>query len=107
VDSEQGGIRGTGACASSAQELRRKGVADDVVRDALDEIDPGDEQEAARELVRRKVRSMSRLDDQTKTRRLVAMLGRKGYAPGVAFAVVRAELAACDGDEADVPESDL
>jgi len=85
-----------------AQELRRKGVADEAARDALDEIDPDDEREAARALVRRKLRGMDRLDEQAKVRRLVGMLGRKGYPPGVAFAVVREEL-----DVQDVPESGL
>jgi regulatory protein len=75
-----------------AQELRRKGIDDEVAREALDEIDPDDELEAARDLVRRKLRSMSGLDDTVRTRRLVGMLARKGYSPGVAFAVVRSEL---------------
>ena len=86
-----------------AQELRRKGVADDVVRDALDEIDPADAEEAARALVRKKLRSMSRLDDTTRTRRLVGMLARKGYSSGLAFAVVRGELAAASDEESDEP----
>jgi regulatory protein len=77
-----------------AQELRRKGVADEVARDALDEIDGDDEREAARVLVRRKLRSMGALDDQVKVRRLVGMLGRKGYPPGLCFAVVRDEVGA-------------
>ena len=36
-----------------AQELRRKGVDDDTARTALDDLDPADEEEAARTLVRR------------------------------------------------------
>jgi regulatory protein len=88
-----------------AQELRRKGIGDDVARDALDEIDSDDERDAARDLVRRKLRSMAALDDQVKTRRLVGMLARKGYAPGLAFAVVREELGADMTD--DLPESGL
>lgn len=87
-----------------AQELRRKGVDDDVARGALDEIDPDDEREAGRRLVRKKLRSMSRLDEQAKVRRLVGMLARKGYAPGMAFAIVREELADAV-DEMDMPES--
>ncbi len=86
-----------------AQELRRKGVDDEVAREALDEIDPADEEAAARALVRKKLRSLSRVDDTTATRRLVGMLARKGYGSGVAFAVVRDELAAsgrqCAGDD--------
>jgi regulatory protein len=77
-----------------AQELRRKGVDDEVARAALDEIDPDDEEAAARALVRKKLRSLSRVDEATATRRLVGMLARKGYSSGLAFAVVRDELGA-------------
>lgn len=76
-----------------AQELRRKGVDDEVAKEALDEIDPADEEQAARALVRKKLRSLSRVDDTTATRRLVGMLARKGYGSGLAFAVVKDELA--------------
>ena len=41
-----------------AQELRRKGVDDEVAREALDEIDPDEQEEAARALVRKKLRSL-------------------------------------------------
>ena len=86
-----------------AQELRRKGIDDEVARDALDEIDPADEEAAARALVRKKLRSLSRVDETTATRRLVGMLARKGYGSGLAFAVVRDELGAvgqeCPGDD--------
>ena len=82
-----------------AQELRRKGVDDEVAREALDEIDPADEEAAARALVRKKLRSLSRVDDVTATRRLVGMLARKGYGSGMSFAVVRDELAAAGRDE--------
>jgi regulatory protein len=81
-----------------AQELRRKGVADEVAREALDELDPADEEAAARTLVRRKLRTMGRLDDTVKARRLVGMLARKGYAPGLAYSIVRSELRGLDDD---------
>lgn len=89
------------ATRALAQELRRKGIADEVAREALDEIDPADEEHAARVLVRKKLRSLSRVDDVTATRRLVGMLARKGYGAGVAFSVVRDELAAAGRDELD------
>jgi len=89
-----------------AQELRRKGVDDEIAREALDEIDPEDERAAGRALVRKKLRSMSRIDEQAKIRRLVGMLARKGYAPGLAFAIVREELAEVP-DELGMPDSDL
>jgi regulatory protein len=87
-----------------AQELRRKGIDAEVVGEALDEIDPEDEEAAARALVRKKLRSLSRVDDVTATRRLVGMLARKGYGSGMSFAVVRDELASgrqeCPGGDA-------
>lgn len=86
-----------------AQELRRKGVDDEVAREALDDIDPEDEEAAARTLVRKKLRTLTRVDDTTATRRLVGMLARKGYGSAMAFAVVRDELARsgreCPGDD--------
>ncbi len=90
VQSRQGG-KGL-ARRALAQELRRKGIDDEVAREALDEVDPDDEVEAARLLVRRKLRSVARLDHATAVRRLAGMLARKGYPAGVAFRVVREEL---------------
>jgi regulatory protein len=75
-----------------AQELRRKGIDDEVAREALDDIEPEAEEAAARALVRKKLRTLARVDDTTATRRLVGMLARKGYPSGMAFAVVREEL---------------
>jgi regulatory protein len=83
-----------------AQELRRKGIDDEVAREALDEVDPEDELESARVLVRRKMRSVRRLERATAVRRLTGMLARKGYPAGVAVRVVREELEAA-GDDAD------
>ncbi|WP_257425691.1 regulatory protein RecX [Nocardioides carbamazepini] len=77
-----------------AVELRRKGVADETAKTVLAEVDPGDEEETARVLVRKKLRSMRGLEEQVAVRRLVGMLARKGYSSGVAYAVVRAELGA-------------
>ncbi|QIG45955.1 regulatory protein RecX [Nocardioides anomalus] len=88
-----------------AQELRRKGIDDETAREALDELDPAAEEEAARELVRRKLRSLSRVDDATATRRLVGMLGRKGYSSGLAFSVVKDELRDAGREEPQEPHS--
>ena len=90
VQSRQAG-RGL-ARRALAHELRRKGIDDQVAREALQEVDPDDEVEAARTLVRRKLRSVQRLDRTTAVRRLSGMLARKGYPAGVAFRVVREEL---------------
>jgi regulatory protein len=75
-----------------AMELRRKGVDDEVAREALDEIDPDDEVEVARALVHAKLRTVRNLDRDKATRRLVGMLARKGHSAGVAFRVVKEEL---------------
>src|SRR3954465_4888207 len=75
-----------------AQELRRKGVDDEVAREALEEIDPDDELEVARTLVRAKLRSVRGLDRDKAIRRLVGMLARKGHSSSVAFKVVKEEL---------------
>ncbi len=75
-----------------AQELRRKGIDDEVAREALARIGSDDQEATARALVRKKVRSLGRFDETTRTRRLVGMLARKGYPAGLAFTVVREEL---------------
>jgi len=82
-----------------AQELRRKGVPDDVARDALDRVSAEDQEAAARALVRRRLRSLQRVDRTTATRRLVGMLGRKGYSTSLAYSVVASELGALDEPE--------
>lgn len=81
-----------------AQELRRKGVDDETARTALDDLDPASEEEAARRLVRKKMRSLRNVDHTTATRRLAGLLARKGYPAGLAFAVVREELGEAGGD---------
>jgi regulatory protein len=77
-----------------AQELRRKGIDDEVARDALGAVGEDDEVEAARVLVRRRLRSVRALETDKAVRRLVGMLARKGYSGGVAYRVVREELGA-------------
>ncbi len=75
-----------------AMELRRKGVDDEVAKEALAEIEPDDEVAVARTLVRAKLRTVQGLDRDRAVRRLVGMLARKGHSAGVAFSVVREEL---------------
>ena len=77
-----------------AQELRRKGIDDEVAREALGAVDESDEVESARVLVRRKLRSVRGLETDKAVRRLVGMLARKGHSSGVAYRVVREELRA-------------
>lgn len=73
-------------------ELRRKGVDDAIALEAAEEIDEDSEEQRARELARKKLRSMRGLDEQVALRRLVGALARKGYAQGLSFRVARDEL---------------
>ena len=71
------------------RELRDKGIAEELSVAALEQLSGEDEVEMARELVEKKVKSMpADLDHDKGVRRLVAMLGRKGYSSGIAFRVV-------------------
>jgi regulatory protein len=75
-----------------AQKLRRRGVPEETLRAAVDQIDSDSEIETAQALVARKLRSMQGLDPTVQARRLVGLLARKGYAPGLAHRVVRAAI---------------
>jgi len=82
--------RGRGlARRALANELRRKGVAADLVNDAVESVSTDDEAAAAEALVRRRLRSMSGLLRDVQMRRLVSMLGRKGVGSSLAYAVAR------------------
>ena len=80
------------AASALRHELRRKGVADEVVDAALEEVDPEREKEQARALVARRLRTMRGVEREVQTRRLAAFLARKGYGPGVSYQVVREAL---------------
>lgn len=87
------------------QELRHRGVDDEVVAEAVGALHPDTEMETARALVGRKLRATKGLDHQVRVRRLAGLLARKGYPAGVAFAVVREALAAEGADlEEEGPE---
>jgi regulatory protein len=75
------------------QELRRKGVDDDVVREAVDGLDDEQQEATARALVERKLRATRGLPTDARVRRLAGMLARKGYASGLSFRVVKQALA--------------
>ena len=87
-----------------AQELRRKGIDEEVARTALDEVDADDEMETARRLVRRRLRTADGLDRDAAVRRLSGMLARKGYPAAVCYRVVREELDSLGHDVADLAE---
>jgi len=92
VESRQRG-RGLGRRAL-AHELRRKGVDDEVAREALASVDDDAERDTARRLVERRLPSVRGLERSRAERRLVGMLARRGYGPGVSVDVVRDALRA-------------
>ena len=79
-----------------ALELRRKGIDGELATEVLNDIDPDDQEAAARAVVRRKLRSTRSLEPQVRMRRLAGALARKGYAPGTALRISREEIAADD-----------
>ena len=93
VATAQHGERGL-ARRAIAGKLRQRGLAEDVIGAALTGIDSAAERERARELVQRRRTSLTKLPVETQIRRLVGVLARKGYPPGMAYQVVRDEMAA-------------
>ncbi|TKK89157.1 regulatory protein RecX [Herbidospora galbida] len=81
-----------------AQELRHRGVEEEMVKEAVEQLDPDEEVETARRLVARKLGSTRGADPRARTRKLVGMLARKGYPAGLAFRIVREALEA-EGEE--------
>ncbi|GAB3801904.1 regulatory protein RecX [Micromonospora zhanjiangensis] len=83
-----------------ANELRQRGVDGDTASEALETLDEETEAETARALVDRKLRTV-RGEPDAVFRRLVGMLARKGYPPGVAIRAVKDALAAQSAEAAE------
>ena len=77
-----------------AAELHTKGVDNDVITSVLGGINPAAERGRAEQLVRTRLRRENLSgDDARVSRRLVAMLARRGFDQTMAYDVVSAELA--------------
>lgn len=81
-------------------ELKRRGVDDEDIREAVAELGPDAEAATARRLVEQKLASTAGLPPEVRTRRLAGMLARKGYPPGLAFRVIREAMEAAEAAEA-------
>ncbi len=78
-----------------AAELQTKGVDNDVITTVLDGLGADAERDRAAQLVRARLRRETLSQDDTRvSRRLVAMLARRGYGQTLACEVVLGELAA-------------
>ena len=91
-------------------ELRRRGVDANDVRDAVETLDPEQEAATARQIVDRKLRSTRGQPLDTRVRRLMGALARRGYGPALAYRIVREALEA-EGTELagalDDPDPDI
>ncbi|HEY1916087.1 MAG TPA: regulatory protein RecX [Streptosporangiaceae bacterium] len=95
--------RGLARRALSA-ELRQRGVDEDSVQDAVAELSPEQEEAAARRMVAAKLAATRGRPLPTRMRRLMGLLARKGYPPGLAYRVVREAL---DQEGIDLAESGI
>lgn len=75
-----------------AQELRKKVISPEVIEEALSSISREDEVAAARHLVAKKLRSLTRYESQVQYRRVHSLLARKGYSSTVISEALRAEM---------------
>jgi regulatory protein len=81
-------------------------VAEDTVDEAIEKLDPDQEEATARELVAKRLAGTRGLDPAKRMRRLVGVLARKGYPPGLAYRVVKAALADEGARVDDLPGAD-
>lgn len=71
------------------QQLRAKGISDDVALEAISQISDDQEFQAAFALACKKIRSLQRDDAKTQLRKVVGVLARKGYSSNLAFRVAK------------------
>jgi regulatory protein len=74
---------------SLSAELRRHGVQNEEIREAVDALDPEQEVATARRLVEQKMASTRGRPPEARARQAAGMLARKGYPPGLAFRLIR------------------
>lgn len=72
-----------------AHELSRRGIDEVTAQGALSQIDDDDEAQRAREIVDRRLQSMTDVSDDRALRRLAGYLGRRGYPGPLAMRVIR------------------
>ena len=75
------------------QQLRAKGVSDDVALEAISQISDDQEFQAAFALACKKIRSLQKDDAKTQLRKIVGVLARKGYSSNLAFRVAKEVIA--------------
>jgi regulatory protein len=81
---------------SIAQELKFKGVSQDIIDETLENIDDEDEYKMAFTLAERKYRSCSHLDHDVVYRRVHGLLSRKGFSHSISGRIMRELLGSND-----------
>jgi regulatory protein len=97
-------IRGQGGRALSA-ELRRRGVAEALVADALGALDPEREFDTACRIARARYARMPAVAPEVKLRRLAGFLARKGYSANIVSRAVRQVVQEAAADERQAAEA--
>lgn len=77
-----------------SNELRRRGVPDEDVHEAIELVDDDQEAAMARQVIAGKVRATRGQPSATRIRKLMGVLARKGYGAALAYRVVREALEA-------------
>jgi regulatory protein len=105
-------VRGQGGRAI-AFELRRRGVADEVVADAVGALDADQQFATACRVAQARLSRLSGLPPEVVVRRLAGLLARKGYSGDIASRAVRhvldsaaLEATGASGDWSDGDEGD-
>ena len=71
------------------QQLRSKGVSEEIANQAISQISEDDEFKAALALALKKIRSIQQDDPQSQIRKIVGLLARKGYSSTLSFQVAK------------------
>ena len=73
-----------------ARELNTKGVSPEIIEDVLSELTAEEDLAIATKLATKRIRSLMTQPRETRNRRVLGFLQRKGYSAGTAFAAIRA-----------------
>lgn len=72
-----------------SRKLADKGLSQEVISEVLENISDEDELATATEIAIKRIGQLARFDSETRKRRLVAFLQRRGFRSEVVFAAVR------------------
>jgi regulatory protein len=85
---------------SLSDELKRRGVDSEEIREAVGTLDPEQETATARHLVERKLASSRGRPPEARVRQAASLLARKGYPAGLSFRLIKEVLEAEGSDDA-------